>query len=205
MPGPTPTPKHILKAATRLFAARGVDGVSVQEVAAAVGVTKPSLLYHFSTKDDLRRAVLEEVLLRWNDVLPRLLRAATSGQGQFEAVVGETLAFFAADPDRARLLLREILDRPEVLAGLIALHVRPWAMVVCDYIRRGQEQGRVHADVDPEAYVAVVTSVILATVATARCLRGVLPPDVSDEAALAQLTAEVLRLTRASLFRPRPA
>jgi len=80
--------------------------------------------------------------------------------------------------------------------------VRPWATIVCNYIRRGQELGKVHADVDPEAYVTVVTIMLLSTVATARCLRAVAPPGLSEEETLGHLTREVLRVARASLFRP---
>ena len=77
---------QILKEATKLFAAKGFDGTSVQEVADAVGIKKPSLLYHFESKEALRQAVLDEVLARWNDVIPHILLRAAREQ-QFERVV----------------------------------------------------------------------------------------------------------------------
>src|SRR5690349_14115011 len=105
--------EKILLESTRLIAARGFDGISLQEVADAVGVKKPSVLYHFPSKEDIRRAVLERMLARWSDVLPRLLMASqATGLAKFEAVTGELFEFFAAEPDRARLIMREILDRP---------------------------------------------------------------------------------------------
>src|SRR5689334_20820974 len=118
----TATPDQILRVATHLFAERGFDGTSLQDIAAAVGLRKPSLLYHFASKDDLRRAVLESLLSRWNDVLPRLLLAATSGEDQFTSLIDEAVGFFAADPDRARLILREALDRPAELRLLLSAH-----------------------------------------------------------------------------------
>jgi TetR/AcrR family transcriptional regulator len=194
--------ERILDAATRLFAARGFEGASLQDVADAVGIRKPSLLYHVSSKDALRLRVLEGVLARWNDVLPRLLKAAATGSDQFDAVVTETVHFFAADPDRARLLVREALDRPEEMVELIRSHVAPWVAIVCDYIRKGQEQGRIYPDVDPEAYVAQVINLVISGVATFHCI-GVVAPAVAPERRMPDRHIdELLRVAKTSLFLP---
>jgi AcrR family transcriptional regulator len=193
--------KRILEHATRLFAARGFMGASLRDIAKAVGIRKPSLLYHFPSKDDLRKRVLEQMLAHWNEMVPKILRAATSGQAQFDAIAAETMSFFSSDPDRARVLLRELLDRPEELAPLVELHVQPWARICCDYIRKGQDQGRVRADVDPEAYVVQVINLVLAGFATQACISALLQPgDRGDEDAARRLLAETLRVAKASLF-----
>jgi AcrR family transcriptional regulator len=187
------TPEQIIAAATRLFAARGYDGASLQDVADAVGIRKQSLLYHVPSKDELRRRVLDALLARWNDVLPRLLLAATSGEGQFDAVVTETIRFFSEDPDRARLLLREILDRPTDVQTMIATHIAPWVEVVCGHIRKGIERDLIPPEVDPHAYVLAVINLILSAVATADCFG-----QVADRG---RQIAEVTRIAKSSLFR----
>lgn len=203
--------QRILDQATRLFARHGFVGASLRDIAKAVGIRKPSLLYHFPSKDELRRGVLEQMLTHWNEAVPRILRAATSGPEQFDAIAAETLTFFRDDPDRARLLLRELLDRPEEIAPLIALRVQPWARIVCDYIRKGQEQGRVHTDVDPEAYVAQVINLVLCGFATHASLRNLLlrgsdsPNDARDADNGDRLLHEMLRVAKASLFVATPA
>lgn len=197
--------QRILDQATRLFARHGFVGASLRDIARAVGIRKPSLLYHFPSKDELRRGVLEQMLTHWNEAVPRILRAATSGPEQFDAIGAETLRFFNDDPDRARLLLRELLDRPEEIAPLVAQRVQPWAKIVCDYIRKGQEQGRVHRDVDPEAYVAQVINLVLCGFATHASLRNVLTESTSDREAGDRLLREMLRVAKSSLFLPTPA
>src|SRR5579883_382302 len=99
-------------AATRLFASRGFDGTALQDIADAVGVTKPAVLHHYPSKEHVRQAVLDSILEHWNRTLPRLLLAATESHDRFEGIVGELTRFFAEEPDRARILLRETLDRP---------------------------------------------------------------------------------------------
>ena len=190
------TPEQIVAAATRLFATHGVHATSLQEVADAVGIRKQSLLYHFPSKEDLRQGVLDHLLSRWSDVHPRLLMAASSGEGQFDAVVAETVDFFAAEPDRARLLLREVMDRPDDIRSMMDTRVAPWVAVVCGYIRKGIERGTTRPDTDPEAYVLIVINLILSCVATADCFGGLVEPR--------RMVAEVLRVAKSSLFLPVP-
>jgi AcrR family transcriptional regulator len=53
------TRERIILAASKLFYAEGVRGVSVDAVAAQAGVTKRTLYYHFKSKDELTAAYLE--------------------------------------------------------------------------------------------------------------------------------------------------
>ncbi len=192
---PSEVRERILEHATRLFAARGYDGTTLQQIADAVGIRKPSLLYHFPSKEELRRSVLEQVLAHGNQVLPQLLLAASSSHGQFDGVLGEMVAFFSADPDRARLLLREILDRPRETRELMGRLVRPWITATCDYIRKGQERGRLWPEVDPEAYVNQVINLLISSIATYDSL------GTTDRE---RNLAELVRVAKTSLFRPEP-
>ncbi|MBX7079607.1 MAG: TetR/AcrR family transcriptional regulator [Nannocystaceae bacterium] len=197
--------QRILDHATKLFARHGFVGASLRDIAKAVGIRKPSLLYHFPSKDDLRRGVLEQMLAHWNHAVPRILRAATAGPEQFDAIATEALTFFREDPDRARLLLRELLDRPEEVAPLVAMRVQPWSKIVCDYIRKGQEQGRVRADVDPEAYVAQVINLVLCGFATHISISRVLAQAPEEHDPSERLLREMLRVAKSSLFETGPA
>ncbi len=195
----------VVQAATRLIAAHGFDGTALQDVADAVGVTKPAVLHHFPSKEHIRKAVLDGILEHWQGTLPRLLLAATAGEDRFAAVFGELHRFFAADGDRARVVLREALDRPAEAKKLLAGTVRPWVEAVAGYIRRGQEGGVHHADVDAEAYVVHVLQLVLVATAAAPVASAVLSTGATP--ARARYDRELARIARASLFTmggPRP-
>lgn len=55
----SPTRERIVSAASRLFYGEGIGRVSMDAVAAAAGVTKRTLYYHFRSKDDLVAAYLD--------------------------------------------------------------------------------------------------------------------------------------------------
>lgn len=192
-----------LRVATRQFARRGFEATSLQDVATEVGVTKPAILHHFPSKEELRRAVLGAILDHWRERLPAILLAATATEDRFDGVLGELRAFFATDPDRARLVLREMLDRPEEIRELMRAHVRPWISAVALYIDRGKERGEHHADVDAEAYTVHILSLVIAAIASEGIATGVLEqPGAAPGAARSRWEAELGRIARASLFAP---
>ena len=116
---------RILDVATGLFAERGYAGTSIQAIAQAAGITKPTLVYHFRSKDGLRREVVASLLGHWRDEVPRLMAAAASGGPRLASLLEALFAFFRDDPRRAKLLLREMLDDPDEMASLLAKHLQP--------------------------------------------------------------------------------
>jgi AcrR family transcriptional regulator len=194
-------------AATKLFASHGFDGTALQDIADAVGVSKPAVLHHYPSKEHIRLAVIDGIWQHWNQTLPRLLLAATESHDRFQAVFGELVRFFSEDKDRARILLRETMDRPEELRRTLLRVLRPWLSMLAAYIRVGREAGRHHADVDDEVYLLHVIQ--LAIVATA--CGSVTSTIVDGGDTAARYERELVRIARSSLFtderttrRPRP-
>lgn len=70
---------RILRAATALFAERGFDGTSLDDVVSASRTSKGTLYHHFEGKEDLYATVLETALERmWATILPHVsLEGAT--------------------------------------------------------------------------------------------------------------------------------
>jgi AcrR family transcriptional regulator len=188
----------ILSEATRLFADCGVEATSLQDIADAVGVKKQSLLYHFPSKEALHASVLEDLLTRWNETVPRLLRAAAR-EDRFDAILDETISFFAADRDRARLLLREGLDRPADMQKMLRTHASAWMGVIFDSIKKAQEEGSMRADVDAESWVLQLVQIILGTFAFGPTLQVLLSPPARGPVDR-RLIAELKRTARASIL-----
>lgn len=191
--------EETIAAATRLFAAHGFEGTALQDIADAVGVSKPAVLHHFPSKEHVRQAVLDAILAHWNGMLPRLLLAATASGDRFDAVFGELHRFFAADPDRARLIVRETLDRPAEMRKVLRGTVHQWHSAVAGYIEAGRETGRHYADVDPEAYVVLIMLLVITATASSPVTAAAL-----DRDGQARFDREVARIAHASLFPPTP-
>ena len=194
-------PAQIRAAATKLFASHGYEGVSLQSIADSVGVAKQTLLYHYPSKDVLRRAVIEHVLEHWRRTLPGMLQAVTSGRRRFNALTEELVRFFDSDRDRARLLARELLDNPGDTRRLMIESLRPWILLVAEYIREGQKLGQIRENVDPESYVLHVIVLVISTVANLSTVAVALVGDAPTRAEPERRhLAELVRMTRTALF-----
>jgi AcrR family transcriptional regulator len=132
---------EILDVATMLFAKRGYDGTSMNDVAERVGMRKASLFYHFATKDTLYEAVLDRLL----DRLGSALRAVYAGEGTFaervEAVAETVTALLSQYPDASRLLLRESMDMGPIVRDKLLAHILAVLDAAAVFIRSGQDAG----------------------------------------------------------------
>ena len=104
------TPDRILDAAEPAFGAAPFDAVRLADVARAAGITRPSLLYHFASKEALYEAVVRRALGTLASALLEPLPEDTSFPDRVDALVGRCGRFLAERRWFARLLLREIVD-----------------------------------------------------------------------------------------------
>lgn len=58
----TETADRIRAAARELIALKGVHQVSLREIAEQVGITKPALYYHFASREDLVRSLVQPLI-----------------------------------------------------------------------------------------------------------------------------------------------
>ena len=56
------TKRRIFNTAVQIFAEKGYDNASIEEITAIAGVAKGSLYYHFEKKEDIFDMLLEEGL-----------------------------------------------------------------------------------------------------------------------------------------------
>ncbi|MEV0150506.1 MULTISPECIES: helix-turn-helix domain-containing protein [unclassified Nonomuraea] len=62
MARPSDTKQRIQGVARELFARQGVQRTSLQEIADRLGITKPALYYHFSSREELVRSIVQPII-----------------------------------------------------------------------------------------------------------------------------------------------
>jgi AcrR family transcriptional regulator len=95
---------HIARVAARLFATQGYDATPVRSIVEAAGVTKPTLYYHFGSKEGLAQALLTVPMSRFNEHLRQILDDAGDPIQMLVKTFEAHFAFCREDPDRSRFV-----------------------------------------------------------------------------------------------------
>lgn len=175
------TRERLLSAAGVAFAEAGYAAARLEDIAGAAGVRRPSLLYHFPSKEALYDATVRRAFRRLGEALAAAMGAPGGFVARLDAVVSAARGSLDAHPEVARLILRELLDGRGPGHTILAEEVGPLLDGVEAFLRR---QGGVHLRPGADlrgAVLEVATNMLVR--ASAGPLRPVLwGPEAGDEA-----------------------
>ena len=133
----------IIRVVNRLLAEKGFDAMTVDEVAANVGIAKASLYKHFPSKEDLAAAAMVYVMRRAQNYL-KGLPADGSPLDQLRTVVRWTMELKLAGempslPSQNSSLRATLMGNADYMNGLIEVSDQ-----LGEWIVAAQEQGSVN-------------------------------------------------------------
>jgi AcrR family transcriptional regulator len=98
--------EQLLDIGRQLFAERGLDGTSIEEIAARADVSKPIVYEHFGGKEGLYAVVVDREVERFLAMATRLLNGEPSME-KFEYAAVELLRYIQDNSDGFRILVRD--------------------------------------------------------------------------------------------------
>ena len=139
--------QELTKIAARLFAERGYDGTSLADLAAALGVQKPSLYHHIDAKEDLLWEIAWEGAEAFHAGLDRVSVDAPAGE-RIRGAMRAHLAVVAAQLAVATVFVREWRHLEGERRERFVAERRRYEERVRDLFRDGVDQGELRTDLD---------------------------------------------------------
>ncbi|MEU4716339.1 TetR/AcrR family transcriptional regulator [Micromonospora purpureochromogenes] len=146
-------PQRLLAVATRLFAEKGFEKTSVQEIVEAAGVTKGAMYHYFAAKDDLLKEIYQRLLRMQRERLEAIMARDQPVALRLRAAAADVVVTAIANLDDATIFLQSMhllsADRRlAVRAARREYHERFRALV-----EEGQRAGTFRADVPADLAV----------------------------------------------------
>jgi AcrR family transcriptional regulator len=151
---------RILDAAVRLFAEKGFDATSVQEIVERAAVTKGAMYHYFKSKDDLLYEVYHGLISQQLADLERILAAGLPPAETVRSIIVDLVETTTARLAEAAVFAREMHKLGDQPMTVLRAQRRRYHDTFRDVVAAGQRDG-VFADVaSPDTITLVVFGVV---------------------------------------------
>lgn len=183
---------RIVKAAEQVFAETGFNGATMAEIAVKAGLPKANLHYYFGTKEELYRAVLDDILAVWLSPIAAIAPAADPAKALTDYVHAKMEAS-RARPHASRVFANEVLHGANQVERYLAEDLRRIVDEKAAVLEGWIAAGRM-APVDPRLFFFMIWAVTQHYADFAVQVRAVLDKSRLERKDWDQITAEVTRL-----------
>ena len=106
--------EHILARAAELFAQRGYSAASMNQVALACGLSKPSLYHYFRDKDALLVEIAEGHVLRLHSLVTEVVAQQLPAEARLRELIRRFVSEYASAQHAHRVLTEDVKFLPTV-------------------------------------------------------------------------------------------
>ena len=192
------TEDRILAVALDSFGTRGFEATSLDDLAAALGITKQAILYHWPSKRALLDAVVDRACLDLVVELAGALDEAGSGWDRIESVVRRVFRVALRRPELLGLL-RELARLGGDISAQFITDMQPFVERATAYFEREMAAGRIRR-CDPGLLLVSAYSTVLGAATEVELLRAVgVEPTLRSTAIRRR---ELLEFLRAAMVGP---
>nr|WP_239107359.1 TetR/AcrR family transcriptional regulator [Corynebacterium sp. FDAARGOS 1242] len=153
--------EDVIRAAVRVFTARGYDATSMDNVASELGISKSALYHHISSKEEILELTVVQALSRLEAVTEEMAEADVSAGEKVRGLLRGSIEVLCSDPKSVALLLR-LRGNSEVERSALERR-RILTRSVIPLVAAAQEEGAIRSDVDASLLTRMIFGMINST------------------------------------------
>lgn len=146
-------PERLLGVALKLFAEKGFEGTSVQDVVAAAGVTKGAMYHYFGSKDDLLYEIYGRVLRMQTDRLEKAAAHEGPVEERLHAAAADVVVTTIENLESTTIFFRSLHQLSEEKQKAVRRERRRCHQTFRAMIEEGQASGVFRDDLDADLIV----------------------------------------------------
>jgi AcrR family transcriptional regulator len=164
------TAERVLDAALHAFGTAGYEGTSLDALAAELGIRKQTILYHYSSKEQLLDAVIDEAGAELMAAVDTGLDGVGPGWDRVEAVVRSVFRLAGRRPELPGLL-REVSRLGAPAATRLRHRLEPFVETATAFFDRELAAGHMHHQ-DSQLLLLTAYSAVLGAATEVEVLRA---------------------------------
>ena len=131
----------ILKAAEKVFARQGLKGTRLLEIANEAGLPKANLLYYFQSKEDIYRAVCQDILETWLGSLGEI-SPDDNPKKAIERYIQSKMNLSFKRPNASKVFALEIIAGAPIIGDYLEKDLKDWVDRQASVLKKWQSRGQ---------------------------------------------------------------
>ena len=182
---------RLLEEAQKLFALKGLFGVSVREIAKSAGVNAAMISYYFGGKEGLYREILHHAMALVEEHTQGLYYEHLSPRERITCYVRGIIHLHRANPYCAKVLLQEIQHPSSSLQETVLPGISRMARGMQEALQKGQDSGEFRRDIPPHLGAYFVAAMVNFYFLQASMVRSILPELANQDVLLEESVLKV--------------
>ena len=142
------TKRKIFETSMSLFAKKGYDATSIEEITSVVGVAKGTLYYHFSSKEEIFNFLVEEGMNLLKKSIKIKTSPETTAKGKLKAIILIQIKIIVKYEDFITIVLSQMLGK-DSKSLTIQNFLFDYLKIIEDIIQEGIDNNEISKTVNP--------------------------------------------------------
>ncbi len=148
--------QQIVETAIKIIAHKGIQNLTIKNIANDIGISEPALYRHFGSKLEILKGVIEYFKIKMKPALEKL-EESTNSLNKIECFISEHLKIISLNPDFAKVIFSEAnFQNEENLILKMNNMMNQSHKILETIVQYGQKKDEIRSDINSLTIVRII-------------------------------------------------